>query len=211
LPLASLAACQRDPAPAAATPGTAAPAPATAGERKFLLETVDEAAVVQLYADGFSALPLREKTLIYHLTQAAIAGRDIYYDQKHRDGLAMRGVLEAIVRHPAGIDAATLAAIQTYTKLFWLNNGPYNNLTAQKFVLTIAPDVFAGGGPQGGSRRRDLPDGARRVARLAALSDCSRCSSTRTSTRTSPARRRTAATSCPPARTISIPACADTI
>ena len=142
--LASLAACQRDPAPAAATPGTAAPAPATTGERKFLLETVDEAAVVQLYAAGFSALPLREKTLIYHLTQAAIAGRDIYYDQKHRDGLAMRGVLEAIVRHPAGIDAATLAAIQTYTKLFWLNNGPYNNLTAQKFVLTIAPDVFAG-------------------------------------------------------------------
>ena len=45
----------------------AATAPAAGGspaERKYLLETVDDAAVVQLYADGFDALPLREKTLI---------------------------------------------------------------------------------------------------------------------------------------------------
>ena len=98
---------------------------------------------MQLYADGFSSLPLRDKILIYHLTQAAIAGRDIFYDQKHRDALAMRRVLEAILSQPAGIDAPTLTAIQTYTKLFWLNNGPYNNLTSQKFVLTISPDAFA--------------------------------------------------------------------
>ena len=59
-------------------------------ERKYLLERVDDAAVVQLYADGFSSLPLREKTLIWHLYQAALAGRDIYIDQKHRDALEMR-------------------------------------------------------------------------------------------------------------------------
>ena len=38
-----------------------------------------------------------------------------------------------------GVDAAVLAEIQRYTKLFWLNNGPYNNLTARKFVLKITP------------------------------------------------------------------------
>ena len=43
-----------------------------------VLERVEDAAVVQLYADGFDDLALREKTLIYHLYQAAIAGRDIY-------------------------------------------------------------------------------------------------------------------------------------
>ena len=138
------AACSRsqDTVPAAATGAPAAGDTATT-DRKYLLETVDDAAVVQLYADGFAALPLRDKVLIYHLTQAAIAGRDIFYDQKHRDALAMRKVLEAIISHPAGIEPATLSAIQTYTKLFWINNGPYNNLTSQKSVLTISPDAFA--------------------------------------------------------------------
>src|SRR3977135_2661675 len=65
--------------------------------RKYLLERVDDAAVVQLYADGFTALPLDQKTLIWHLYQAALAGRDIFIDQKHRLALEMRGVLEQIV------------------------------------------------------------------------------------------------------------------
>src|SRR5687767_7682626 len=103
-------------------PAPAPPASPASGDRTYLLERVDDAAVVQLYADGFAALPLREKTLIYHLSRAAIAGRDIFIDQKHRSALEMRGVLEAIVTHPQGVDAATLAEIQRYTKLFWINN-----------------------------------------------------------------------------------------
>src|SRR5215217_5569018 len=112
------------PAPAAAPPAAAAPAAvpaATTGpaDRKYLLERVDDAAVVQLYADAFSALPVREKTLIWHLYQAAIAGRDIFYDQRYAHNLEMRDVLEAIVSHPSGIDADTLNEIVRYTKLFW--------------------------------------------------------------------------------------------
>ena len=142
--LLSVGACQRqEPKPASGTATTKSSESGTPGDRKFLLETVDDAAVVQLYADGFSALPLREKTLIYHLTQAAIAGRDIYIDQKHRDALAMRGVVEAIIAHPEGIAPSTLDAIRTYTKLFWLNNGPYDNLTSLKFVLSIPPQAFS--------------------------------------------------------------------
>jgi dipeptidyl-peptidase III len=110
--------------------------------RKYLLERVDEAAVVQLYADGFSELPARDKILIYHLYQAAIAGRDIYYDQRYAYNLEMRDVLEEILTHPAGIDEPTLAEIRRYTKLFWINTGPYNNLTARKFVLACAPGAF---------------------------------------------------------------------
>ena len=49
--------------------------PAAAG-RKYLVERVDEAAIVQLYADGFAALPVKERILTWHLYQAAIAGRD---------------------------------------------------------------------------------------------------------------------------------------
>src|SRR5262245_63537098 len=117
--------------------------PAAAADREYLLERVGEAAVVQVYADGFRDLPRRDKLLAWHLYQAALAGRDIYYDQRYAHNLEMRDVLEEILTHPGGIDADTLAEIQRYTKLFWLNTGPYNNLTARKFVLKCSPASFA--------------------------------------------------------------------
>jgi dipeptidyl-peptidase-3 len=111
--------------------------------RPYLLERVGEAAVVQLYADGFDELPIDQKILIYHLYEAALAGRDIYYDQRYAHNLPMREVLEEIVTHPEGIAEGTLAEIQRYTKLFWINTGPYNNLTARKFALKCPPAAFA--------------------------------------------------------------------
>jgi dipeptidyl-peptidase-3 len=123
-------------------PAASAPAPASV-DRKYLLERVDEAAVVQVYADGFDALSLREKTLIWHLYQAALAGRDIFLDQRYASSLEMRDVLEAIITHPANTDRAALNEIARYTKLFWINSGPHNNLTARKFVLKLAPAVLA--------------------------------------------------------------------
>src|SRR6478752_8800050 len=92
-----------DPGSKASDPRSPIPDPST---RKYLVERVDDAAVVQYYADGFEKLPLREKTLVYHLYQAAVAGRDIFIDQKHRHALAMRGVFEAILTHADGVDAA---------------------------------------------------------------------------------------------------------
>src|SRR5262245_11755060 len=113
------------------------PAPAVTSiptDRQYLLERIDEAAVVQLYADGFQHLPLREKTLLWHLSRAAIAGRDIFYDQRYAHNLELRDVLEAITTHDAPVDPATRAEILRYTKLVWINTGPYNNLTSRKFV-----------------------------------------------------------------------------
>jgi dipeptidyl-peptidase-3 len=146
-PLLLAAAIGCSPA-AEAPPPAATTAPAATADKKYLLERVEDAAVVQLYADGFAALPLNEKRLIYHLTQAAIAGRDIYWDQRYAHNLAMRGVLEQIVTHSAGIEAATLGQIERYTKLFWINTGPYNNLTARKFVLTCTPAALAAAAAQ---------------------------------------------------------------
>ena len=113
------------------------------GERRYLLERIDDAAVVQLYADGFEALSLRDKTLIWHLSQAALAGRDIYYDQRYEHNLEMREVLEEILTHSGGVDGGTLAAIEKYTKLFWINTGPFNSLTARRFVMETTPAAFA--------------------------------------------------------------------
>src|SRR5918998_2183330 len=80
--------------------------------RPYLLEQIDDAAVVQLYADGFASLGLREKALTWHLYLAAIAGRDIYYDQRYAHSLAMREILEAALVYPDGIDATTLREIR---------------------------------------------------------------------------------------------------
>src|SRR5438093_13620659 len=116
--IAAVAACGRTAPATSSSTESRTPNPES---RKYLLERVDDAAVVQVYADGFSALPLKEKTLLWHLYQAAIAGRDIFFDQKYAHNLEMRDVLEQIVSHPQAVDPRTFEEIRRYTKLFWLN------------------------------------------------------------------------------------------
>jgi len=140
--------------------------------RRYLLEHVDDVAVVQIYADGFPSLSLREKQLVWHLYLAAIAGRDIYYDQRYARNLDLRAVLEGILTHARGLPPVVEQEIRRYTKLFWINSGPYNGLTARKSLLRIEPDAWtaaveaaaAGGAPlplQPGDTPSDL---ARRFA-----------------------------------------------
>ena len=112
----------------------------TVPERKYVVDRVADAALVQVYADGFRQLSLRDKTLLWHLYLAALAGRDIFYDQRYAYNLEMRALLEALLRHGDRIEPAVLAEIRRYTKLFWINTGPYNNLTARKFLLRLAPE-----------------------------------------------------------------------
>jgi len=118
--------------------------------RRYLLEQVDDAAVVQYYADGFDRLPPGEKILTWHLYQAALAGRDIYYDQRYRHALEMRDLIEEILTHgpwaadrgagDMGPHATVVAEIRRYAKLFWINSGPHNNITSRKFVLKCTPN-----------------------------------------------------------------------
>jgi dipeptidyl-peptidase-3 len=54
----------------------------------------------------------------------------------------MRGLLEEILTHPEDVDPRVLGEIRRYTKLFWINSGPHNNLTARKFVLKCTPEEF---------------------------------------------------------------------
>ena len=136
-------ACGADPAGDEAIAGSETSGEEVQTDRPYLLERVDDAAIVQLYADGFERLALREKVLIWHLYQAAIAGRDIFYDQRYVHNLDMREVLEEIIVHREGVDPSVLDEIHRYTKLFWINSGPFNNLTARKFVLNLTPAAFA--------------------------------------------------------------------
>ena len=64
---------------------------------------------MQIYADGFPSLSLREKQLVWHLYLAALAGRDIYYDQRYAHNLELRAVLEGILTHARGAAAGRRA------------------------------------------------------------------------------------------------------
>jgi dipeptidyl-peptidase-3 len=120
-----------DPAP----PAGAAPAPQPA--RPYLLERVGDTAVVQLYADGFAHLPRDAKILAFHLAQAAIAGRDIFLDQKYEHALAMREWCEELFVHRAALAPAARAEVERYTKYFWLNNGPHHHDSSRKEGLRL--------------------------------------------------------------------------
>ncbi|AMY12941.1 Peptidase family M49 [Luteitalea pratensis] len=104
----------------------------------YLLERVGPAAVVQLHAEAFARLCLRDKCLAWHLYEAALSGRDIYYDQRYEHGLVMRGVIEALFVGRASLEPAVAAAIERYTRLFWINSGPYEHITSRKFVLELS-------------------------------------------------------------------------
>ena len=111
-------------------------------DRVYLIERVDDVAIVQLYADGFNRLTLKDKRLVWHLYQAAVAGRDIFIAQKCEQGLEIRDLLEEIITHPAKVDPARLAAIRRYTKLFWVNNSPYNAITSRKNVMRLTEEAL---------------------------------------------------------------------
>jgi dipeptidyl-peptidase III len=140
--------------------------------RRYLLEHVDDVAVVQIYADGFSSLSLRDKQLVWHLYLAALAGRDIYYDQRYAHNLELRAVLEGILTHAGALPGDVEREIRRYTKLFWINSGPYNGLTSRKSLLRIdgeswasAVDAAAAGGAPLPLRGGESPRGlARRLA-----------------------------------------------
>jgi len=111
-------------------------------ERKYFLERVGDFQVLQVYADGFDELSLKEKLLAYNLSMASLAGRDIEYDQNHKFELEIRKILEGIITYPEGIDEGIFSKIEKYTKLFWMNNGHYNFITSQKFIPEFTSDEF---------------------------------------------------------------------
>jgi dipeptidyl-peptidase-3 len=107
---------------------------ALAADNSALVDRVGTTGFVQLEAESFRSLTLREKTLAYWLAQAAIAIDPINYDQNSAWGLRQKRLLEEILRHPQGIDPTVLTKVRNYAKLFWANRGNHNEMTAQKFL-----------------------------------------------------------------------------
>jgi len=129
-------------------------------ERQYLLEQIGPFIIFQAYADGFENLTLNEKLTSYYLYRAAVAGRDISYDQHHRHALEIRDILEGIVTHPDGIEPGVYDKILEYTKLFWINNGMYNDRTREKFVPDVPYEKFVEAAKTAGSSGANMGLGA---------------------------------------------------
>ena len=110
--------------------------------REYQLDRVDNTIVVQLYADGFEALSHDDKMLAYHLSQAAIVGRDIYLDQRFEYTLGLRWVLESLWLVRDELPADVNEEITRYCKLFWVHSGIHDNLTTKKMPLGLTQKQF---------------------------------------------------------------------
>jgi len=135
--------------------------PSPAGERRVLLERVDDTAIAQLWADGFAELTPRDRALCYHLAQAAIAGRDIFLDQRFAYALEIRDVLEELFVHAAALEPATAAELARYTKLFWVHGGIHHNLSTRKLPFHLSLDAFLVAAERARQDGAKLPDAAR--------------------------------------------------
>lgn len=121
---------------------TGAPADAASGgeprERVYLLEKVGDYSVIAMYPDGFETLSAERRILAYHLYRAAIAGDAIFYDQRYRHNLEVKGLFEALVRNTEGLDPVFVEKAWTYLKLFWINHGIHDGVTGGKTIPRFA-------------------------------------------------------------------------
>ncbi len=93
--------------------------------------------------DGFESLSLAQKKLIYYLSEAALSGRDILWDQNGKYNLRIRKTLEAIYTlYDGPRDSQDFAAFTTYMKRVWFSNGIHHHYGCDKFQPGFSEDFF---------------------------------------------------------------------
>jgi len=93
--------------------------------------------------EHFDQLPLKRKLLVYYLSQAALYGRDITFDQFGRHNLKIRKTLEAVYTYYKGTrEGADWAAFEVYLKRVWFSNGIYHHYGCDKFAPEFGRSFF---------------------------------------------------------------------
>ncbi|MFV8750144.1 dipeptidyl-peptidase 3 family protein [Nannocystaceae bacterium ST9] len=99
--------------------------------------------VLRYRVPGFAELPIEQKRLAYYLYRAALAGRDITYDQKYAGNLAIRRTLDALVEHWQGERAGPeFMALHEYAKRVWFSNGIHHHYSSKKLEPGFAQAWF---------------------------------------------------------------------
>ena len=91
----------------------------------------------------FESLTLQQKQLVYCLSEAALWGRDILYDQNGRYNLRIRRALEALyLNYPYEKDDEEFAAFERYLKRVWFSNGIHHHYSEDKFLPEFDQEWF---------------------------------------------------------------------
>jgi len=111
---------------------------------KYLSEQFADLRIQRYQIPGFENLTIRQKQLVYFLYQAALSGRDIYWDQNYKHNLYIRRTLEGIVRTYNGDRNDPLfAKFMEYTKRVWFSNGIHHHYSNKKILPEFSKAYFA--------------------------------------------------------------------
>lgn len=131
-------------APGQAPADTTAATAAADGEFKIQVDQFADLRVLRYQIPGWETLEAKQKVLAYYLYQAALAGRDIIWDQNNRHNLAVRRTNEAIVRSYSGArEGAEWDAFMVYAKRVWFSNGIHHHYSNKKIKPDFSAEYFA--------------------------------------------------------------------
>ena len=113
-------------------------------EQKFEY-TVDkfyDLEILRYKVPGFDDLTLKQKTFLYYLSEAAVNGRDIIYDQNCRYNLSIRHALEHVYRHYPNPEEENYKLMEKYLKRVWFSNGIHHHYSEDKFLPKFPREWF---------------------------------------------------------------------
>ena len=123
--------------------GTAPKAPAETEKFDYTVEQFADLQILRYRVPGFEELTLDQKKLVYYLTEAALQGRDILFDQNGKYNLVIRKMLEAVYTGYTGDKtSADFKAMEVYLKRVWFSNGIHHHYGSEKFVPGFSPEFF---------------------------------------------------------------------
>ncbi|MBP1618271.1 MAG: Dipeptidyl-peptidase [Bacteroidetes bacterium] len=110
---------------------------------KYEVDQFADLQILRYQVPGFNLLSLQEKEMIYYLSQAAIEGRDILFDQNNRYNLAIRRTLEAIYANYKGDKSnKDYQEFVVYLKRVWFSNGIHHHYGEEKFLPGFSLSFF---------------------------------------------------------------------
>lgn len=111
---------------------------------KFLLEQFADAKIMRYQIPGFDELSLKQKELLYYLSEAANCGHDIIFDQFYKHNLIIKRTNEAIIEGYQGDKSNDdFAKFLVYAKRVWFSNGIHHHYSTDKFYPEISEEYFA--------------------------------------------------------------------
>lgn len=111
---------------------------------KYEVDVFADLQILRYQVPEFESLSLEQKEMIYYLSQAAIEGRDILFDQNGRYNLAIRRTLEAIYNNYKGDkNSKDYQDFLVYLKRVWFSNGIHHHYGEEKFLPAFNESFFA--------------------------------------------------------------------